>query len=344
MRIVDLHRYYFNLSVLFILFLASISQSVLAQEHICKEQLDSTFNWFRNNPPNSSNIQSRREKTVLLDKLGWQVSPETWKLYNSSTQDSVLTMKLESQYPILYYLRHAFKKSVSEIKSSQIDKGVIVWKLYNMGYVIKTKDVCFAIDLVTPFFNELVDVIDFTVVSHVHNDHFNRNFIQALTAAGKAVYSPFYHEGTVISSDTLLNFKELEVRFTMNKQGDLPVIVSEINCGPSADYYTIYDIADARILEKLQPSRHINLFILHIANGLNIFDAVKKINPDMTLYDHIMEFGHPVDRYRWSYGFTYDKTEQMDPASNHILTWGERIESGLGKKISWSEKGVIEKN
>lgn len=344
MKIVDIHRYYLNLSVLFILLPAFISQSVLAQERILKDQLDSTFIWFRDNPPNSSNIQSRRDKTVLLDKLGWQVSPETWKLYNSSIQDSALTMKLESQYPILYYLRHVFKKSVSEIKICQIDKGVIVWKLYNMGYVIKTKDVCFAIDLVTPFFIELVDVIDFAVVSHAHNDHFDKNFIQALTAKGKAVYSPFYREGTVISSDTLFNFKELEVRFTMNKQGDLPVIVSEINCGPSADDYTIYNIADARILERLHPSRHVNLFIIHIANGLDVFDAVKKINPGITLYDHVMEFGHPVDRYRWSYDFTYDKTKQTDPASNYVLTWGERIESGLGKKIFWNEKEVIEKN
>ena len=120
----------------------------------------------------------------------------------------------------------------------------------------------------------------------------------------------------------------------MNDQGGVPVIVSQIDCGPAANNYTIYDIADARILEQLNPTRPVNLFILHIANALNVFDAVNKVKPDVTIYDHVMELGHPVDKYRWSYEFTYDKIKNQPPASSYVLTWGERLDIGIGKDNS----------
>ena len=68
-----------------ILFLVNIF-SFTSQYTFCqntKEELNSTFTWFRNNPPKSdgSNFQSRREKTTLLDKYGWQLSNDTWTLY-----------------------------------------------------------------------------------------------------------------------------------------------------------------------------------------------------------------------------------------------------------------------
>lgn len=45
-----------------------------------RAELDSTYLWFRSHPPkpDGSNFQSRREKTVLPDKLGWQISHKTW--------------------------------------------------------------------------------------------------------------------------------------------------------------------------------------------------------------------------------------------------------------------------
>ena len=89
-----------------------------------------------------------------------------------------------------------------------------------MGYVIKTKDACFAIDLVQPDSKRLVEILDFAIVSHAHADHFDKDFVKAMVERGKTVYSPFYEQGTVIKSTGEFNFKEVSLRFTMNMQGN----------------------------------------------------------------------------------------------------------------------------
>jgi hypothetical protein len=292
-------------------------------------ELDSTFSWFRQNPPNpdGSNFLSRWEKTKPLDKYGMMISNQTWNIYRKSwINNPAEATKLENSNPILYYLREAVDHSVAEIKSTVVKHGAVIWKLYNMGYVVKTKDACFAIDLNQPGSEKLADVLDFVIASHVHSDHHNTALLDAMVKAGKPVYSPFYAKGTLISATKEITFGEVKVRFTMNEQADVPVIVSEINCGSTADNYTIYHIADARSLVDLNPTRPINLFILHIANALDVFDAVARVKPDMTVYDHVMELGHGIGKYRWSYQFTYNKIRKQSTASSCVLTWGERLE------------------
>ena len=300
-----------------------------------RDELDSTFSWFRKNPPSTdgSNFLSRWKKTALLDKCGSQISNDTWNLYRSHwINNPAEAANMEGSNPILYYLRGAVDKSVSEIRAAKVKRGAIIWKLYNMGYIIKTKDACFGIDLNQPGSEKLVDLLDFVIASHIHSDHHNIALLNAMVMAGKPVYSPFYTKGTLISSTREFTFGELNVRFTMNKQADVPVIVSQINCGPAANNYTIYHIADSRSLADLNPDRHVNLFILHIENAIDVFEAVARVKPDITVYDHAMELGHAVDKWRWSYEFTCNKIKDLPHASSWVLTWGEKLEVGVERK------------
>ncbi len=133
----------------------------------------------------------------------------------------------------------------------------------------------------------------------------------------------------MINSTQEFNFGEVNVRFTMNDQRGYPVIVSQIDCGISAGNYTLYHIADSRILEDLNPTRKVDLLVLHISNAINIFDVIDRVKPVATAFDHVMELGHPVGRYRWSYDFTYNKIKSLPPASSFVLTWGERMDIGV---------------
>jgi hypothetical protein len=297
-------------------------------------KMDSLFTWFRRNPPaiNGGNFQSRWDNTKALDKYGFELSDKTWTTYRNywKTSES-LAADLEKTTPILYYLHKATEQVVAEIRATKVTHGAVIWKLYNMGYVVKTKDACFALDLNQRSSEQLVDVLDFAVVSHIHGDHNNTLFLDAMIAAGKKVYTPFYKKGTLIDTTREFSFGELSVRFTMNKQADVPVIATQINCGPSANNYTIYHIGDARLLEELTPTRHINLFILHIENAINTIQSVARVKPDVTVYDHVMELGHAVDKWRWSYQYTYNKIKDLDPAKSWVLTWGERLVVGINK-------------
>ena len=295
-------------------------------------QIESTFEWFRNHPPaaDGSNYAARKEKSALLDEYGMQLSHETWKAYRAAwASDPAGAREMENEHPVLYYFRYAADRSAQEIRNTPVTEGVVIWKLYNMGYVVKTRDACFAIDLVQPGAGDLSDVLDFAIVSHTHGDHYDTTFLNAMIAAGKKVYSPFYAAGTVIDTETEFRQNELKVRFTMNDQSGVPVIVTEVNCGPSAQEYTIYHIADSRVLEALNPTRKPDLLILHIANGINIFETIKRTQPSVTVFDHVMELGHAVGKYRWSYDYTYDQIRDFPKDSGYVLTWGERITAGV---------------
>jgi hypothetical protein len=293
--------------------------------------MDSVFAWFRQNPPaaDGSNFKARWYKTQTLDTYGFQLSDTTWAGYRRYWKSNPpLAADLEKVNPILYYLDKATQQAVAEIKATQVTRGAVIWKLYNMGYIVKTKDACFALDLNQRGSEALADVLDFAVVSHIHGDHNNTSFLDAMIAAGKKVYTPFYKKGTLIDTISEFNFGEVNVRFTTNMQANVPVIVAQINCGPSAKNYTIYHIGDARLLEQLNPTRRINLFILHVQNDIDVFKSVARVKPDITVYDHVMELGHAANKWRWSYDYTYNKIKDLDPAKSWVLTWGEQLKVG----------------
>lgn len=306
--------------------------NVKAQGESSFKAMDSVFTWFGQNPPNTngSNFAARWNKAKALDNYGFRLSDTTWSIYRKNCKtNATAAARLEKANPILYYLNRATSQSIAEIRGTKVIRGAAIWKLYNMGYIVKTKDACFALDLNQRGSEALADVLDFAVVSHVHGDHNNTSFLDAMIAAGKKVYTPFYKKGTLIDTTREFNFGEVNVRFTTNMQANVPVIVAQINCGPSANNYTIYHIGDARLLEQLNPNRHINLFILHVQNDIDVFKSVARVKPDITVYDHVMELGHAVDKWRWSYQYTYNKIKNLDPAKSWVLTWGERLEVGM---------------
>jgi|GEM_PF-1925969 len=299
------------------------------------DSLNATFNWFLSNPPNTngSNFNARWSQAAILDEYGWQCSNTAWNTYRSYwTNNASAANAMEQSNPILYYLRNADQNAFDEIRNTKVEHGVVIWAIYNMGIVVKTKDICFAEDIVARGSSVLTDILDFAIVSHVHSDHYDSPFVSAMANAGKTVYAPFNGSGLTFVDSTKMpleyNYGDVNIRFEFNHQeANIPVLVSQINLGASADGYTIYDMADARTLSALHPTRHINLFMLHIANGFDPIQASNQIKSDVTLYSHEMELGHSTaaNGYRWKYSYSYNKINSQPHASSYILTWGERI-------------------
>ena len=49
---------------------------------------------------------------------------------------------------LMQYYNMALDKILAEVPTTKVKKGeVVVWQLYNMGYVVKTQTQCFGIDL-----------------------------------------------------------------------------------------------------------------------------------------------------------------------------------------------------
>jgi len=87
---------------------------------------------------------------------------------------------------VLRFYQAALEKLLREIPSTKVRQGtVVIWHLYNMGYVVKTPCVCFAVDLKHPQAAELVPYLDFLLITHRHNDHYTDALNAAMISAGK---------------------------------------------------------------------------------------------------------------------------------------------------------------
>ena len=78
------------------------------------------------------------------------------------------------KYPILYFYESAMDKTLNNIKNTQLSgKEIALFMVYNTGYVIKTADSCFGIDIDHRRAVKLAEVLDFLLITHKHADHYN---------------------------------------------------------------------------------------------------------------------------------------------------------------------------
>ena len=94
-----------------------------------------------------------------------------WKNFIFDTWDwiKIDDMEMEGAY---YFYRQAFNKVRKEVKSTKVAPGtVVIWNVYNMGYVVKTPTQTFGIDVVHKHIKELAPALDFVLITHKHHDH-----------------------------------------------------------------------------------------------------------------------------------------------------------------------------
>ena len=92
--------------------------------------------------------------------------------------------------PALKFYDQSIDRLLQDIPATTVAPGtVVIWYLYNMGFVIKTPDTCFGIDIHHRQAVKLEPLLDFIATTHNHNDHYNLPLLRAMTAKGKLVIS-----------------------------------------------------------------------------------------------------------------------------------------------------------
>jgi len=105
--------------------------------------------------------------------------------------------------PVQTFFRTRIETALAEMEATQVHKGAQIWKLYNMGFVVRTKSVTLAFDLVSgrtagcPDFELSSNVLarlarqcDVLFISHRHRDHAEEPMAQLFLAQGKPVVAP----------------------------------------------------------------------------------------------------------------------------------------------------------
>lgn len=103
---------------------------------------------------------------------------------------------------VKFYQSHV-EKIISDLERVKADRGAVIWKVYNMGFIVRTKSVTLAFDLVSGITSqskvfamsaEQVDRIvrqcDILFISHKHSDHAEKFVAERFLSLGLPVIAP----------------------------------------------------------------------------------------------------------------------------------------------------------
>ena len=259
-------------------------------------------------------------------------SCSAFTFYKYVNEQSAEERRRMEEGTVLHFYQAAMDKLVREIPVTEVEKGTVaIWHLYNMGYVVKTPSHCFAIDLKHPEADRLVPYLEFLLITHHHGDHYTDKMNKAMTDAGKPVFSNWDADNCQLTNLTDVRDVDLgDIKFHTelvdhNKTHLKFVITYLLDCGADTDNCKFYFVGDACSVDQLNPSEPVDIFVPHLAVGLDVKAAGEKFEPRWIFVSHLLELGHQLTKWRWSYFYGLDEVHEYHRENACIPVWGEKI-------------------
>ena len=217
-------------------------------------------------------------------------------------------------FATLEKLEKAFDKVLREALAAKVEAEPAVWSVYNMGYIVKTREALFSIDLVHRRAAELAPHLDFALITHNHGDHWRQDFYQEMDGAGKTVLSNFldnygaadwkkggsawYANGGYTRAQKVFRLKDTEIRTSLVDHNRYLIDFTtafEIRVGNWIMYHT--GDCGAGSEGKLgtvwgKP----DLWTFFPGCGIDVAKAVRLVKPKRIVFGHLWELGHKTGR------------------------------------------------
>lgn len=245
-------------------------------------------------------------------------------------------------YMSLMKLEAAFQKVMDEVRATKVTTDrPAVWLVYNMGFVVKTKSAVFSIDLNHRRSAELAPLLDFALITHNHDDHYNADFYRAMDRAGKTVVSNFldnygaadwkkggaswYANGGYTRAEKSFRFGDVEVRTSLVDHNAYLVDFTtafEIRIGDFILYHT-GDCGNSRKFKNTfgRP----DLWLCFPGCGLNAGEAYDAVRPKEFAFGHLWELGHGAGRLKMPLLMRQIGAAEAKGAKIRVPLWGERV-------------------
>ena len=251
----------------------------------------------------------------------------------------------KSTNPVLKYYDLGLERLTKDIPATQVKPGTVVfWYLYNMGFVIKTPEVCFGIDIHHRHASKLAPFLDFVAVTHNHNDHYSIPLLMEMNSAQKPVISNFFpNYGYTKAAEFTHNIKGITIYCGEANHNDklkkftMPM---EFVC-PTGDkkfvFFTSGDCYNHGFLNR--KSEKIDLYILHPRCGMKPVKAAQQLKPELTFITHLHELGHDINRFRWQFSVGRYELEELKKIDRkaYVPVWGEKF-IWDGEKVTGCQK------
>lgn len=242
-----------------------------------------------------------------------------------------------AQATVFSRLDAAFDKVLDEVRKTRVADRPAIWFVYNLGFVVKTKSACFTLDLSHRKAREIAPLVDFALVTHAHADHYTKAYCEAVDGAGKVVVSNFMDNAGVKDPQMRgfvkrpgpreFRLKDVEIRATFTDHSPrLPADFTspfEIRIGD----FTIFGSGDCCNVEKLNPTRRPDLWLVHPYCGMRTADGVRRFHPVRTVIGHLNELSHISGKNRWTWGNGFKAKADAEAAGGEAIVplWGDRI-------------------
>ena len=246
-----------------------------------------------------------------------------------------LTVKYDN---ILSCYDAAFEKILDGLMTKKPANGeVYIWMLYNMGYVVQTPSMAFAIDVYHYRAAELEPYIDFYASTHIHSDHKSEALMELMYDKGKPVITNFYEPEknyeyySTETKDYKIKNCTLHTFITRhnNSSTNVPVTVFQIDCGGDTGNFVMMHSGDSNfIASEYSVTQPIDVYIPRYAQSpLHENNIIGKVcEPDYVLLSHILELGHKdISESRWSLELGLERASKLDCENSYMPFWGEAM-------------------
>lgn len=267
--------------------------------------------------------------------------------------------------PTQHFFREKVDKVIRELETTRIEKGVRIWKVYNLGFIARTKTVTLAFDLVTgitggsadfAMSSEQVDRLakqcDVLFISHWHPDHADKAMAESFLQKGLPVVAPgqAWQQDSIHSRITHLERMAEKQQHLQLKNNSLDLIVYPGHQMKAIDdnvylVTTPEGISLAHIGDQINEgdfmidfnwidqvaSHHKVDVLMPNAWTTDIFRIVRGFDPKMVIPGHELEMGHPVwDRLPFWGDDAYLELNYAELKKSKypvlVMVWGESFQ------------------
>ncbi|MFZ4725116.1 MAG: MBL fold metallo-hydrolase [Paludibacter sp.] len=269
-------------------------------------------------------IQKKNDQIQHFDSIAFLCTDTVYKEYLQGR-------KIDNNEPakaILSYLDKSVKLVLKNIsKPNSKKEKVVLWQIYNMGYIIQTNKGNIGIDIHCRDAKRFAKHIDALLITHSHFDHYRRDLIDEMKRLHKPVISNWVdndYKTDTVKTFSVGNFNittHLGDHYFWKKESNNDMLMFEIETYGVKILHT----GDNSSSSKLTDFQNIDVFIFHHDIIKSLSEAVAIVKPKLTILSHIMELGHPrtVNGYRWTYAHAFEKQKLIVNEKSIIMFWGE---------------------
>lgn len=254
--------------------------------------------------------------------------------------------KYDDTEPFYNFVDSRMQKLLAEL-DKPVKKGLKIFKVYNDGFIARTKSTTIAFDVVRgviqgkeiiheEFIKQIVEHCDILFLTHNHGDHADRLVANLFIEAGKPVIAPtniwpddeniqHLRSDEVIEQEIALNNgKKLQIKILPGHQSDM---MNNIYVVTTEDKKTIVQTGDQYNKEDMNWLVNIHqeiprpdaLLVNCWTHRMN--DLVEGFAPKCVITGHENEMGHTID-HREAFWLTFQKMKEIK-RDYIVMGWGE---------------------